>query len=82
MRWSPHPVSLRQLQYLAAVADTRSFHRAAERCHVSQPALSAQVAEAERMLGMRIFERDRRRVLVTPAVSMSFLSANRESIQS
>jgi LysR family hydrogen peroxide-inducible transcriptional activator len=67
MRHAPYPVTLRQLQYLAAVAELRSFRRAAEACHVSQPSLSAQVAEAERALGVRLFERDRRRVLVTAA---------------
>jgi LysR family hydrogen peroxide-inducible transcriptional activator len=67
MRGSPYPLSLRQLQYLVAVAEARSFRRAAEACHVSQPSLSAQVAEAERALGVRLFERDRRRVLVTAA---------------
>jgi LysR family transcriptional regulator, hydrogen peroxide-inducible genes activator len=67
MRWSPHPLSLRQLQYAAAVADTGSFRRAAERCHVSQPSLSAQIAELERGLGVVLFERSRRGVLVTTA---------------
>lgn len=67
MRGAPYPLSLRQLQYLVAVAEAHSFRRAAEACHVSQPSLSAQVAEAERALGVRLFERDRRRVLVTPA---------------
>lgn len=66
-RRAPYPVTLRQLQYLAAVAETRSFRRAAEACGVSQPSLSAQVQEAERALGVRMFERDRRRVLVTAA---------------
>ncbi|MFO0668892.1 MAG: LysR family transcriptional regulator [Polyangiaceae bacterium] len=60
-------VSLRQLQYVVAVADTLDFHRAAARCHVSQPSLSAQVKQLEDVLGVAIFERDRRRVLVTPA---------------
>jgi LysR family hydrogen peroxide-inducible transcriptional activator len=50
-----------------AVAEAGSFRRAAERCHVAQPSLSAQLAEAERSLGVRLFDRDRRRVLVTPA---------------
>ncbi len=63
----PHPFTLRQLQYAVAVADLLSFRRAAERCAVSQPALSAQLAELEAALGARLFERDRRRVLVTPA---------------
>ncbi len=67
MTRAPHPVTLRQLQYLAAVADLRSFGRAAEACHVSQPSLSAQVAEAEAALGVRLFERDRRGVLLTRA---------------
>jgi LysR family hydrogen peroxide-inducible transcriptional activator len=67
MTRAPHPVTLRQLQYLAAVADLRSFRRAAEACRVSQPSLSAQVAEAEGALGVRLFERDRRGVLVTRA---------------
>jgi LysR family transcriptional regulator, hydrogen peroxide-inducible genes activator len=67
MRLGPHPVSLRQLQYVAAIAETLSFRRAAEACGVSQPSLSAQVAELESALGQRLFERDRRRVLVTPS---------------
>ena len=64
MRASPHPFTLRQLQYVVAVADHRSFRKAAAACHVSQPALSAQVALIEEALGVRIFERDRRGVLL------------------
>src|SRR5690242_12448680 len=64
---APHPFTLRQLQYVVAVADGRSFRRAAEVCRVSQPSLSAQIAEVEDRLGVRLFERDRRRVLVTAA---------------
>jgi LysR family hydrogen peroxide-inducible transcriptional activator len=59
--------TLRQLQYIVAVADTLSFRRAAERCNVSQPSLSAQIAEIESALGVPLFERDRRGVLITPA---------------
>jgi LysR family transcriptional regulator, hydrogen peroxide-inducible genes activator len=62
-----HDLSIRQLQYVVAVADTLGFHRAAERCHVSQPTLSAQVQQLEDVVGVRIFERDRRGVLLTPA---------------
>jgi LysR family hydrogen peroxide-inducible transcriptional activator len=64
---APYPMTLRQLQYLVALAETRSFRRAAERCRVSQPSLSSQVAQVEAALGTRLFERDRRRVLVTAA---------------
>lgn len=60
-------LTLRQLEYAAAVADTLGFHRAAERCHVSQPTLSAQVQQLETVLGVKLFERDSRRVIVTPA---------------
>ena len=60
-------LSLRQLEYVVAIADTLGFHRAAERCHVSQPTLSAQVQQLEGVLGVRLFERDRRGVLVTAA---------------
>ncbi len=62
----PFDFSLRQLQYAVAVADSLSFRKAAQRCRVSQPALSAQLAQLERALGANLFERDRRRVLVTP----------------
>ena len=67
MSSAPHPFSLRQLQYAVAVADTLSFRKAAERCRVSQPALSAQLAQLEEALGVRLFERDPRRVLPTAA---------------
>lgn len=67
MSLAPYPFSLRQLQYAVAVAETLSFRKAAEACHVSQPSLSAQLAQMEEMLGVRLFERDRRRVLITGA---------------
>lgn len=60
-------LSLRQLQYVVAVADTLGFRRAAERCGVSQPTLSAQVQQLEAVLGVSLFERDRNVVLVTAA---------------
>lgn len=67
MKLAPHPFSLRQLQYAVAVADARSFSEAAWRCRVSQPSLSAQIAQLEDALGSRLFERDRRKVLLTTA---------------
>jgi LysR family hydrogen peroxide-inducible transcriptional activator len=72
-----HDLTLRQLQYVVAVADSLGFHRAARACHVSQPALSTQVAQIEDALGLRIFERDRRRVLVTPAGAQVVAHARR-----
>jgi len=58
--------TLRQLEYIVAIADESTFGAAANHCHVSQPGLSAQVREAEQLLGVRIFERDRRGAIATP----------------
>ena len=58
-------LSLRDLEYAVAVAEERHFGRAAARCHVSQPALSAQVKKLETSLGARLFERTPRGVVVT-----------------
>lgn len=63
----PLPFTLRQLQYVVAIEDTGGFSRAAEHCRVSQPSLSAQVAQLEEALGVQIFERARRGVVVTTA---------------
>lgn len=60
-------VSLRQLQYIVAVADLGGFRRAADACRVAQPSLSVQVAHAEKAFGVQIFERDRRTVRVSRA---------------
>jgi LysR family hydrogen peroxide-inducible transcriptional activator len=67
MNFNPHPFTLRQLQYAVAVADSLSFNRAADECHVSQPSLSAQIAALEQLLNATLFERDRRQVRVTTA---------------
>jgi len=67
MSAAPHPFTLRQLQYVVAVAEQLSFRRGAARCHVSQPSLSAQLAQVEGSLGVRLFERAHKRVLVTAA---------------
>ena len=57
--------TLQQLTYLVAVDDHRHFGKAAEACYVSQPALSAQIRELERRLGVTLFERGNRKVLPT-----------------
>jgi LysR family hydrogen peroxide-inducible transcriptional activator len=59
-------MNLRDLQYLIAVAETRHFGRAAERCFVSQPTLSGQIKKLEEELGVLVFERTNRSVMVTP----------------
>lgn len=62
-----HRPSLRQLEYLVALADARHFGRAARACAVSQPALSTQIQALEQDLGVQLFERSRRGVTVTRA---------------
>jgi len=52
-------ITLRQMQYFEALAQTLHFGRAAELIGISQPALSAQIAEMERNLGFKLFERGR-----------------------
>ena len=59
--------SVRQLECLVAVARTLSFRRAAEACYITQPALSAQIQQLENLLGLKLFERDRKRVIATAA---------------
>lgn len=58
-------MNLRDLRYLVALADERHFGKAAERCFVSQPTLSAQVRKLEEYLGVPLVERQPRRVALT-----------------
>lgn len=60
-------IKLRDLQYLDAVAEHQHFGRAADACHVSQPTLSGQIMKLEEQLGLTLFERHRKRVMLTPA---------------
>jgi LysR family hydrogen peroxide-inducible transcriptional activator len=59
-------MNLRDIKYILAVAETRHFGKAAERCFVSQPTLSGQIKKLEDQLGVVIFERTNRSVEVTP----------------
>ncbi|GAA1501032.1 LysR family transcriptional regulator [Streptomyces synnematoformans] len=58
---------LQQLRYVAAVAETRHFTRAAEREHVAQPSLSQSVRALERELGAELFHRARGHITLTDA---------------
>lgn len=58
-------ISFRQMRYFEALATTLHFGRAAEMVHVSQPALSAQIMEMERHLGVKLVERTRGSTLLT-----------------
>jgi len=57
--------SIKQLKYLCAVAEHRHFSKAAAACHVTQSTLSAAIAELESQLGVKVFERNKKTVLIT-----------------
>lgn len=73
-------MNLKQIEYALAVADTGSFTRAAERCHVVQSALSHQVARLEEYLGAPLFERSSRRVRLT-AAGEAFVPSARAALE-
>lgn len=60
-------MELRHLRYFLAIADTRSFTRAAERLHVTQPTLSHQVKQLESLIGTVLFERNTKEIALTAA---------------
>ena len=70
-------MEMRHLRYFVAVAEELSFHRAANRLHVTQPSLGRQVRHLEAEIGERLFERDRQHVALTDAGRM-FLDKARE----
>jgi LysR family hydrogen peroxide-inducible transcriptional activator len=59
-------MTLNELRYLVAIAQEKSFGRAAQRCFVSQPALSVAIQKLEEELGTQLFERGKSEVSVTP----------------
>ncbi|WP_306115229.1 MULTISPECIES: hydrogen peroxide-inducible genes activator [unclassified Roseovarius] len=60
-------ITLRQLRYFVALAETRHYRRAAERMGVSQPSLSQQIVNLEAALGLEVVERGRRGAVLSPA---------------
>lgn len=59
-------MNLRDLKYIVALANTQHFGHAAKRCFVSQPTLSGQIKKLENELGVTLFERTKRSVVITP----------------
>lgn len=69
--------TIKQFKYLCAVADYGHFRRAAEACHVTQSTLSAAIQELESQLGVKIFERNKKSVLITPLGEKILLQARK-----
>lgn len=62
-----HLPTLRQLEFLCAIASEGSFSKAAEHCHVTQPTLSSAIKEVEGLLGIQLIERESRGASLTQA---------------
>lgn len=60
-------ISIKQINYALAVGKTLHFKKAAELCNVSQSALSTAISEMENQLGLKVFERNNKHVLITDA---------------
>lgn len=70
-------MEIRQLRYMVALAEERSFTRAAEREHIAQPALSQQIRRLEQEIGLALVERTTRRVTITEAGELLVARARR-----
>jgi LysR family transcriptional regulator, hydrogen peroxide-inducible genes activator len=77
--FDPRATTVAVLRYVVAVDDHRHFGRAAAACHVAQPSLSALIAQWERRMDCRIFERGGRDIRPTPA-GVRIIAASREAL--
>ncbi len=73
-------MSLRALRHFVVVAEELHMHRAAERLHIAQPALSQQIKQLEQRLGVVLFSRANRRLTLT-AAGEAFLHKTRLALE-
>jgi LysR family hydrogen peroxide-inducible transcriptional activator len=70
-------MTLNELRFIVAVAQERNFRRAAEKAYISQPALSLAIQKLEEELGLKIFERGKAEIGITPVGSAIVEQAQR-----
>ncbi|MHC5012190.1 MAG: LysR substrate-binding domain-containing protein [Planctomycetota bacterium] len=81
MSWKSEPLSIRQLEVFVSLVDHESFTRAARHLGLSQSTVSGHIADLERRLDVRVVERGRARVRVTPA-GQALIGPARRTLQS
>ena len=72
-------MTLLQLQYFTALSETLHYTRASEKLHISQPSLSYAISELEKELGVKLFQKENRKVTLT-AYGQQFLSYVKKSL--
>lgn len=70
--------TLRQMQYLLMLHETKNFGRAAELCHVTQPTLSAGIQEMESLLGLPVLDRSRRKKVIFTVFGLQVIETTKE----
>ncbi|KDD85414.1 LysR substrate-binding domain protein [Bordetella bronchiseptica MBORD762] len=71
------PIETRKLQQFVVLAEELNFRRAAERLHMAQPPLSTAIQQLENVMGVRLFERSKAFVRITPAGAVFLREAHR-----
>ena len=70
-------MSFDRLEYVIAIAEEQSITKAADRLYISQPALTASINKLEAELGVKLFDRQRPPVKLTPAGALYIKEMNR-----